>query len=158
MTRDRILVACAAIGALGYLYLDYRMPRLQLGDPLGPRAFPALIGVLLLFSAGLLAFETRAGVSRIPVPGKARDSAAAAGGSHVKVLLGMLAWTILYYAAFDPLGYVVSTPVYLFGLLCFFNKDRHLANLAIAIGFTAIAFGVFSQLLSVQLPQGPLGF
>lgn len=153
--KDRALAVVAAIGALAYLYADWRIPRLQLGDPLGPRAFPALVGILLLVSAVLLAIESRKqpGMpgpvrSAVTVP-KARQTA-----PHAVILTAMLAWTLCYYVAFEPVGYVIATVVYLFGLLCVFHRKRHATNLAIALGFTAIAYVVFSQLLGVQLPLG----
>jgi putative tricarboxylic transport membrane protein len=150
--KDWILASCAAVGAVLYLHADYRMPRLELGDPLGPRAFPALVGSLLLLSAVMLAIETwrRQPVREAPV--------GTAGGSHYAVLVGMLIWTILYYAVFEPAGYVIATFVYQLGMLCFFNRGKHKTNVLIAAGFTGIAYGVFSQLLGVQFPPGPLGF
>src|SRR6202012_819323 len=86
--KDRLLAAAAAIGALGYLYSDYKMPRLELGDPLGPRAFPAIVGLLLLISAVLLMLETRRGQQATVV------AATRSGPSHLPVLLGILFWTI----------------------------------------------------------------
>src|SRR5271154_7580098 len=81
-----------------------------------------------------------------------------ARSSHYPVLAGMVAWTCCYYAVFEPIGYIIATIIYLFGLLCFFNRGRHGTNAAVAVGFTAIAYGVFSRLLDVQLPPGPMGF
>ncbi len=150
--KDWILAACAAVGAILYLNADYHMPRLELGDPLGPRAFPALVGCLLLISAVLLAIETW---RRQPV---AETATAPAGPSHYPVLFGMLIWTVCYYTVFEPAGYIIATVCYLFGLLCYFNKGRHLMNVLVAVGFTAVAYGVFSRLLGVQFPPGPMGF
>jgi putative tricarboxylic transport membrane protein len=154
--KDRILSVVVGVGALGYLYADWRMPRVQLGDPLGPRAFPALVGVLLLISAVLLMLEAR---RRQPTPAAAPVAAAEPRrSSHVPLLIGVLVWTTCYYAAFEPAGYIIATIVYLFGLLCVFNKGQHKSNVLIAAGFTAVAYGIFSQLLNVQLPRGPFSF
>lgn len=150
--KDRMLATVVAVMALAYLYSDWRIPRLELGDPLGPRAFPALVGILLLISAVLLMLEARRG-QHAPVVAAARS-----GPSHLPVLLGILFWTIGYYAAFEAAGYIIATIVYLFGLLCVFHKGRHKSNALIAGGFTAVAYGIFSQLLNVQLPLGPLSF
>ncbi len=150
--KDWFLAAGAAVGALVYLYADYKMPRLELGDPLGPRAFPALIGGLLLLSAIMLAVENR---RRQPVR---TPPSAPVGSSHYPVLAGMLVWTIGYYSIFEPAGYIIATLIYLFGLLCFFNRGRHWMNVLVSVCFTAIAYSVFSQLLGVQLPLGPMGF
>ena len=150
--KDWFLAIAAAVGAVVYLYADYRMPTAQLGDPLGPRAFPALIGILLLISAALLALENlRRGPERLIDPDSRRPT-------PWVVLGGMLVWTICYYAAFEPVGYIIATIIYLFGLLCYFNAGRHGTNISVAVGFTAVAYGVFSLFLGVQLPPGPMGF
>jgi putative tricarboxylic transport membrane protein len=146
--KDRILAVAAAIGALLYLYSDWHIPRVELGDPLGPRAFPALVGILLLVSAVLLMLETR--------HREAAVAFARSGASHWPILLCVLLWTICYYTAFEPAGYIIATIVYIFGLLCVFNKRQHKTNALISVGFTAVAYTVFSQLLNVQLPLGPL--
>jgi putative tricarboxylic transport membrane protein len=150
--KDRVLAAVVAVVAVAYLYSDWRIPRLELGDPLGPRAFPALVGILLLVSVVLLVLETRRG-RRAPVVAAPRS-----GPSHLPVLVGIVFWTIGYYAVFEVAGYIIATIVYLFGLLCVFHKGQHKSNALIATGFTGIAYGVFSQLLNVQLPLGPLSF
>jgi putative tricarboxylic transport membrane protein len=150
--KDWFLAVAAAVGACVYLYADYRIPTMELGDPLGPRAFPALIGIMLLVSAGLLALENR------HRPPDREDDVAAVRHNHYPVLAGMLIWTIGYYAAFEPVGYIIATICYLFGLLCYFNAGRHWTNVLVAVGFTVVAYGVFSQFLGVQLPPGPFGF
>lgn len=150
--KDRFLAIAVAVGASAYLYADYHIPTAELGDPLGPRAFPALIGILLLISAALLMLENR---RRAPKPLEDPDSKRS---TPYFVLGGMLLWTICYYAAFEPVGYIIATIIYLFGLLCYFNAGRHRTNVSVAVGFTVIAYGVFSQFLGVQLPPGPMGF
>jgi hypothetical protein len=106
----------------------------------------------LLISAVLLMLEARRG-HQAPVV-----VAAPSGPSHLPVLFGILFWTIGYYTVFEIAGYIIATIVYLFGLLCVFHKGRHKSNALIATGFTAVAYGIFSQLLNVQLPLGPLSF
>ena len=69
----------------------------------------------------------------------------------------MVLWTALYYFAFEPLGYLVSTLVYMFVLLACFNRGRWLVNAACAVGFTLIAYAVFTRFLQVALPQGVFG-
>jgi hypothetical protein len=49
--RDWVLAGCAVIGALIYLYADSQLPLVRIGDPLGPKIFPAIIGGGLLLSA-----------------------------------------------------------------------------------------------------------
>ena len=70
----------------------------------------------------------------------------------------MLAWTVAYYFAFEPVGYLVSTVVFLLGLLTMFHRKKPRTNLAVALGFTAVIYAIFTQLLHVPMPQGVLEF
>jgi putative tricarboxylic transport membrane protein len=150
---DWVLAICTAIGAVVYLNADSKLPQLQVGDPMGPQVFPALIGIGLLGSALLLMAETwrkrrLAGTTPPPDP---------TAPAHRLILLGMVLWTALYYFAFEPLGYLTSTLIYMFVLLACFNRGRWLINAACAVGFTLVAYGVFTRFLQVSLPQGVFG-
>ena len=149
---DWVLAVCTAIGAVVYLNADSKLPQLQVGDPMGPQVFPALIGIGLLGSALLLMAE--AWRKQRPAAATPHDPAARA---HQLILAGMVLWTALYYFAFEPLGYLLSTLVYMFGLLACFNRGRWLVNAACAVGFTLAAYAVFTGFLQVVLPQGVFG-
>jgi putative tricarboxylic transport membrane protein len=150
--RDWVLAIGTAIGAVVYLNADSRLPQLQVGDPMGPQVFPALIGIGLLGSALLLMAETWR--KQRPSDAAPHDPAAR---THQLILAGMVLWTGLYYFAFEPLGYLVSTLIYMFVLLACFNRGRWLVNAACAVGFTLVAYGVFTRFLQVALPQGVFG-
>jgi putative tricarboxylic transport membrane protein len=68
----------------------------------------------------------------------------------------MVAWAGLYYFVFETLGYLLATPIFLFGLLSYFNHRKYLTNVLVALGFTAVVYLLFSILLGVPLPAGPL--
>jgi len=57
--KDRLLAIVVMAGALVYLVADWRMPAVVIGDPLGPKIFPALIGIGLFLSGFLLLLESR---------------------------------------------------------------------------------------------------
>ena len=66
---NRITFCFAVVLAAVYLYAAGRFPALHLSDPLGPQAFPRLLGIgLLLSAAGLLAETLRAGKPGSPSP------------------------------------------------------------------------------------------
>jgi putative tricarboxylic transport membrane protein len=154
---DLVLAICTVIGAVVYLSADSRLPQLQIGDPMGPQVFPALIGLGLLGSALLLMVETW----RKRRPGGAEPRPHSNQGVKELrawlILIGMVLWTALYYWAFEPLGYLLSTLVYMFVLLACFNRGRWWVNAACAVGFTLAAYAVFTRLLQVALPQGVFG-
>jgi putative tricarboxylic transport membrane protein len=150
---DWALAICTVIGAAIYLYADSKLPQLQIGDPMGPQVFPALIGIGLLASGLLLMAE--AGRKR-RLGGEDRPAESAAK-HHQLILIGVAAWTAFYYLAFEPVGYLISTLTYTFVLLAYFNRGRWGLNAACALGFTLAADAVFVELLRVALPPGVFG-
>ena len=55
---DRIIGALTLLLAAVYLYATAQIPTLEIGDPLGPKAFPILLGIALIAAAILLFVET----------------------------------------------------------------------------------------------------
>jgi putative tricarboxylic transport membrane protein len=158
LRADTLLAVVVIVVAALYLYLDARLPTARIGDPLGPKAFPALVGGGLILAALLLLLETwkkrRTVGSAAVAP---RPAAEKTDDRHVALLLaGMVAWTALYYFWFERLGYLIATPLFILGLLSYFNRRRHATNVAVAAGFTIVVYLLFSTLLGVPLPSGPL--
>lgn len=151
---DRVIVVCTVIVAAIYFYATTLIPSLEIGDPLGPKAFPRLLGVALLMSAGLLALE-------IWKERKARAPQAAPAGSEgmrtIWVIAGVSVWTAAYYIVFEKLGYIVATTIYLFALMAWFHRDKWLANGLTAVLFSALSYLMFVK-LDVNLPKGLLPF
>jgi putative tricarboxylic transport membrane protein len=149
--------------AVVYLYMDMQLPEVRLGDPLGPKAFPALVGVGLIASALLLLLEHRHkvrakphSVSRPAADEPGTNAAGDAPRHNPLILVGVAAWTALYYTCFERVGYLVATTVFLFGLLSYFHRKRHKTNIAVALGFTLVFDLLFSLVLGVPMPAGLL--
>ncbi len=105
MFIDRIIVVCTVVLALLYFYGASLIPSLQIGDPLGPKAFPYLIGIGLLVSAAWLLLETlQAGKSGVADPPDLADQAdrAPEDNRHLLVIAGVVAWIAFYFALFEP--------------------------------------------------------
>lgn len=154
MMTDRVIFACTLIVAAVYLYATTLIPSLEIGDPLGPKAFPRLLGIGMLIAAGLLFLE-------MWKDRKAQASAPAGESSwdphYLRILAGVVVWTGVYYAMLETLGYVVDSAVYLFALMAWFNRGKWIAN-----GLTAVLYSVLSYImfvkLDVNLPKGILPF
>lgn len=153
MLVDRIILACTIVLALVYLYGTTLIPVLAIGDPLGPKAFPRLLGIIMLIAAALLALEMWRRRRRpaedepsSPIPFE---------WPVVQVLLCVTAWTGLYYFFFETLGFVLATFLYLLPLMAWFNRGKWIANIASSAGFVLIMYYVFLK-LEVRLPAGVL--
>ena len=153
---DWVLSVLVVTGALIYLRAATNLERLQVGDVLGPQVFPTIVAVLMLCSGLLLAWETWRKENKATPLAPLSGAAAAEVRRHRLVLLAMAAWTALYYVAFEPVGYVVSTLVYLSVLLFYFHRVNPLINIGYAAAFTAVAYLLFTNFLQVVLPAGIL--
>lgn len=153
MMTDRVIFACTIVIAAVYLYATTLIPSLEIGDPLGPKAFPRLLGIGLLIAAGLLFVEMWKD-RKLQAPAPA--AAAPRDIRHLWILAGVVVWTGVYYAFLEKLGYIVDSTVYLFALMAWFNRGKWVAN-----GLTAVLYSVLSYImfvkLDVNLPRGVEG-
>ena len=148
MMRDRIIGAVALVLAAVYLYATKQIPTLEIGDPLGPKAFPVLLGIALIAAAILLFVETLKKDDAPPV--KAPREAL----HYLWLIGGVTVWTALYFWVFDRAGYLLSTIVYLLVLTARFNRGKWRANILTSVLFALGSYILFVRILGVTLPKG----
>lgn len=154
MVTDRVIFACTIIIAVVYLYATTLIPSLEIGDPLGPKAFPRLLGIFLLIAAGLLALEMWWDhKAKVPPPAEGE----LAPWRHIGVIAAVTVWTGIYYAVFEKLGYVVATSIYLLALMAWFHRGKWVSNVITSLLFAGLSYWMFVK-LDVRLPTGILPF
>ena len=150
MMADRVIFVCTIVIAAVYFYATTLIPTLEIGDPLGPKAFPRLLGACLLIAAGLFFLEMwkdrKAPVAK-PAHTESRD------WRHLWVIAGVTVWTGAYYAVFEKLGYVVATTIFLLALMAWFHRGKWLSNVLSTVLFSVLSFVMFVK-LDVNLPRG----
>lgn len=152
---DRVIFVCSILIVAVYFYATAQIPSLEIGDPLGPKAFPRLLGIALLFAAGLLFVE----ILRARNAESANDEhRPREDGRHYFVVGAVVIWTAVYMAVFEWLGYVIATTVYLLALMAYFHKGKWLANVLTAVLFCVISYVLFTKVLGVTLAKGLLPF
>ena len=152
MLTDRIIGALTLVLAAVYLYATAQIPALEIGDPLGPKAFPVLLGGGLIAAAILLFIETLK-KGRAPRAARPRENL-----RHLWFIAGVTLWTALYFGLFDRAGYLVATATYLLVLMAVFNRRKWLANSLTSVLFAVGSYVLFVKILGVTLPVGVLGF
>jgi putative tricarboxylic transport membrane protein len=152
MLIDRIIGAAALLLAAVYLYATAQIPSLEIGDPLGPKAFPILLGIALILAAILLFFET--------LKHDAASAEKAPRGSlrHWWLVGAVIVWTALYFALFDRAGYLLATVAYLLPMMAVFNPGKWIANVLTSVLWAVGSYVLFVKILGVSLPAGLLGF
>jgi putative tricarboxylic transport membrane protein len=154
MTRlrsDYIVLVATLVLAGVYFFATERLPTLQVGDPLGPKAFPRLLVIGLLIAAALLFVEIRRGVAAA----RREDAEASQEKPDWPLLAAIVVATAIYFAMIEPIGYVLATAAYLLALTAYFNPGRWVTNAASAVGFSLLSYLAF-EYLGVSLPAGPL--
>ena len=163
MKADRWIIGAALLLAAVYFYAVEQIPVLQIGDPMGAKAVPRLLGVLLVVSAVLLWFENRIGARAAkprdpPAADVSERDVPAIGRKHLWVVAAVVLWTALYFAFFEVLGYAIATSIYLLALTAYFNPSRWLANASTALLFSFASYLAFTRIFGAQLAAGVLPF
>lgn len=152
MLIDRIIGAAALLLAAVYLYATSQIPTLEIGDPLGPKAFPILLGICLILAAILLFIETLK-KDRAAQEDRPRESL-----RHLWLIGAVVVWTAIYFALFERAGYLIATVVYLVPMMAVFNRNRWVANVLTSLLWAGGSYALFVKVLGVSLPAGVLGF
>lgn len=154
LLTDRIIFVLMLVLAAVYFYATAQIPTLEIGDPLGPKAFPRLLGIGLLVAAALLFVEIwRARKA----PPKQAEPAPAVERPRWGILGLIVLWTGVYFAVFQALGFILATAAYLLGLMAYFNRGKWVANVTTCVLFSTLSYLMFKY-LGVSLPQGVLPF
>ncbi len=147
----------AGLGAilLGVLYSVQAMTMraASLGNPMAPKILPLMLGGLMILfgiSQTIQAYKQTGFKLRIK-KGTATDWYV-----NQKIL-----WTcgmaIMYALLFNRLGYVLSTIVFLGGILTLFSgREKWQRTATVAVTFSVLIFVVFTKFLGIILPPGPI--
>jgi putative tricarboxylic transport membrane protein len=108
-------------------------------------------------SAGWLWLETRRKkpvvVEAAPEPKPGSEESR----HHYYVLACVAGWMALYFAVLEPVGFLLTTPVFLFALMAYLNRGKWIANGASSVLFSVGAYYLFTKVLGVSLAAGILG-
>jgi putative tricarboxylic transport membrane protein len=133
-----LLLAFAAAGFV--LTLGFPAPAQPI-DP-GPAAFPRLIVGGLAIFALLQLLEPSKGEEPLP------------RGRQALKVVGVLVLLLVYAVVLKPLGFIVSTIIFLVGALILAGVRRPLPLVLMPVGLAVVLFYVFYELLRVSLPRG----
>lgn len=154
MTKDRaasLLFLCS--GIYGFYY-SVQLPMGRWNEP-GPGVFPFTLSLLLLVSGA--AWFIR-GKSRKAEKGEGEKSDGVAFIKNLATPLKIVAITALLILAFNRVGYLIASSLYLFILLLWVSRYRVIVSAALAIAIGVGSWYFFAKVLSVPLPPGFLSF
>ncbi len=150
---DRIIFVSMIVLTGVYFWATSQIPTLEIGDPLGPKAFPRLLGGGMIIAAVMLLLEMIKANTE-----KARAAKTEASKSYditqVKIISGVTVVVAIYFYSFEPLGYAVSTSLFMLVMTNYFNKRKWWTNSLTSVLYGFGSYYAFTQLLGVSLPRG----
>lgn len=129
--------------------VGYLISALSLGAPISesgltPSFFPILLGIAAIVFASTLVLQN---LRARPDETRSREPATYA---HLWVVVAIF----VYIVAFKPLGYFISSTLFVFALLVIFSSfEKLLQKAAISLAIVATAYVMFQQLFGVRLPS-----
>jgi putative tricarboxylic transport membrane protein len=159
MDRRYDLVMALATFALG-IFVFAAAKGIPMGfykDAVGPRAFFLGIGVVLIVVGGVVAMQRlRSWKAQkghmIPAEGETDEEGYPASALMAASVIGI---SILYVILLRPLGYLLTTPLYITGGMAILGERRWSWIVLFAVGFTVLFYIAFAQVLNMSIPVGP---
>lgn len=149
-------LVCAVLVAVG-VFLIVDAVSLTEGfakvDPVGPRLFPIVIGVVLIALAVVLAVAIPRGSVGEADAGEDVDPNAPSDWRTVGLLVGLFVVVILTVI---PLGWVISGALLFSGAAAILGNRHWVRNIAIGLAFSLVSFYAFYSGLGIPLPAGIL--
>lgn len=147
--HDRAAALVLLAGAVAYLVGARQLVSPAMADPLGPSAFPTLLGGSLLLLAVILLLFPPASTGEPATPGG--KGLARFGRSGL-----VLALLVANALTMEWLGYALSTSLFLLGALAVLGEKLWPRGLGYSLAFTAGLYLLFARALSLTLPAGTL--
>lgn len=154
LTKNKVTGLFSLILGVIYGLATSRIEIMATTDPIGPRVFPYIIaaGMILVGLALVLKKEVLTEKNKAVIVNMATD----------KAMVIRIGWTCLAGVIFglilEPVGYLLSTFMFMTAMLFITYGARILFNCSIAALFALSTYGLFFGLLDVSLPRGILAF
>jgi putative tricarboxylic transport membrane protein len=162
ITMDkRIDLAIAlAIVLLGVLMLVWArdIQAGQIPDPITSRGLPNIMGIFFIIGGSILGMLRLKTWSALPgnfVPEEGKTDEKGHPASWVRTF-GIATGALLWVWLLDPLGYVFVTPLFMLVFLLVMGVRSWMQIIGFPTIFTLATWYIFSQVLQIILPLGPL--
>jgi putative tricarboxylic transport membrane protein len=145
-TFDRYAGVIFLLIGVGFIFESRKISASAYGSNVGPDIFPIGLGILLIILSIRLLFETCKYVGEAEKGDK----------PDYKRFLLILGAAILYVILLEPLGYVITTFLFLLFSFRVMEKGGWLKMVIIAAAFSFGVYFLFVKLLQGSLPGFPL--
>ncbi len=160
LRRDLAVAAVLCVFGALVMVLARGIPLAVSTDPLGPRAFPFVLGAGIalcgfLLGGGVLLFRGQSGQRAILSDASVEDDVVAGPFSSGR-FIGALAATAGYLAVFERVGYLVATPLYVSTIMLLHGGAGRRDFLVAPVAATVALYVMFRFGLLIPIPDGIL--
>ncbi len=143
LNRNLVFLYVILAVSVGYFVTALNLGAPTLDGGLTPSFFPILVGgAAILFATILIVQKLRSGA-------EADSADEPRTFTHVWVAVAIFG----YILAFKPMGYFISSGLFVFALIVIFSSfEKLLVKAAISAAIVVIAYLMFQQLFGVRLP------
>jgi putative tricarboxylic transport membrane protein len=164
--EERIASIVLIIFSVAYLTGAFFIPMPALQQQLGPGGFPIAVGFAMLILACIYAWQQFRGEMMAKESEEEIEKRAAIIGAEEKIekkadlrTMGFILLLMLFYAFFfEILGYAISTFLMFMAGVIYLDRRHLVRDGVIAVISSFFLYYIFTILLRVQLPAGPLKF
>ncbi len=146
MSSDVIVGLFSVVLCVVYTAAAWFLPDAAIGNPMAPKYFPLGVGIMgAVFGMMLLSRGIKRG--RVARKGKNPDP------GYWVLIVGLCACCLIYAAALERIGFLISTPVFLGAMLFLVNgAKKWVTNVAVALIFTLGIWYAFTKIFLFTLP------
>ncbi|RLQ93812.1 tripartite tricarboxylate transporter TctB family protein [Falsibacillus albus] len=149
-TANQKIAVFLFLFSIFYLIMTFNLPSYPY-VPVDSDVIPMGLGILLMIlSAALYFVKEKSEASKEEhekIPGKEK-----------LMLLGVLGIILLYIFLLEPLGFILSTLLFIFGCSRLLGYKNYILNGVVSIIFPLVVYFAFTKGLQVALPSGILPF
>ena len=164
--EERIASIVLIVFSAAYLTGAFFIPMPALKQQLGPGGFPIAIGFAMLILACVYAWQQFRGERIAKEAEEEIEKRAAIIGAEEKIekkadlrTMGFVLGLMLFYAFFfEILGYAIATFLMFMAGAIYLDRRHLVRDSVIAVISSFVLYYIFTMLLRVQLPAGPLKF
>jgi putative tricarboxylic transport membrane protein len=120
--------------------------------PIGPEFFPRYLAAGLFICSAILVIQA---LIINPEKNKKAPTISPLDKGMQRLFAG-IAIIVAYAFCWEPVGFIISTPLAMAGMMLLLGYRRYLMMVIFSLGTTAVIFGAFRFFLSVDMPMGLL--
>jgi putative tricarboxylic transport membrane protein len=155
MTKNKVTGLGALVIGVTYFLITMSMRVPAVSDPIGPRVFPFMLAICMIF-VGLLLVLKKEEVTE-------KNRAVIFSWPGDKDMVMRIVYTCIAGFVFglilDPLGYLISAVLFMTAMMFItYGPRRYRLNILVGLIFGLSTYVVFFEVLQVSLPRGILAF